>query len=209
MVSRPTRRQNKANMKPALSAGFVRIIAGQWKGRKLSVADLPGLRPTTDRVKETLFNWLMFEVAESRVLDCYAGSGSLSFEALSRGARYATLLEKSKAAAVSLKANLSNLKGLPPSAAAVVQTDTLDYLQTHNSAESYDIIFIDPPFRQGLLEKTCRLVTENNYIAKQGLIYLEYENELAQLTLPSSWKLLKSQTAGQSKYQLYQYNDEH
>ena len=124
--------------------GVVRIIAGKHRGRKLPVLLAEGLRPTTDRVKETVFNWLMHDVLDSHCLDCFAGAGSLGFEALSRGAESVTLVEKQANIARQLKSNIALLKA---ENAQVIQQDCLSFLS--HSQQKFDLVFIDPPFKKG------------------------------------------------------------
>ena len=131
--------------------GQIRIIGGQWRGRKLPVPDSAGLRPTTDRVRETLFNWLAPVLPEARCLDCFAGSGALGLEALSRYAGSATLLELERPVAQQLTKNLQTLRA---SNGTVIQTNTLNWLA--QPGEPFDVVFIDPPFRQGLLAQIGR-----------------------------------------------------
>lgn len=179
--------------------GTIRIISGLHRGRKLPVLDSEGLRPTTDRVKETIFNWLMFKIADLRVLDAFSGSGSLGFEAVSRGASHVTMLEKNEQVYRQLTANVNTLKC---SNVSVIKTDTIDFLATCN--QSFDLIFLDPPFRTGLLEKSVDLLTPT--IAPPGcLIYIEHESENT-LELPARYNLLKSGHAGQVIYSLYEVN---
>ncbi len=179
--------------------GEVRIISGQWKGRKLPVLNVEGLRPTTDRVKETLFNWLMQEVHGRRVLDCFSGSGSLAFEALSRHASYALLLELDAGAAKQLQQNLARLGQAP---AEVKQSNCLSFLSSA-AASPFDLVFLDPPFRQGLLEPACQLLETKGWLADDALIYVEAEKELALTQLPATWRLLKEKVAGQLAYRLF------
>lgn len=183
--------------------GEVRIISGQWRGRKLPVLDVQGLRPTTDRVKETLFNWLMQDTQGRSVLDCFSGSGSLAFEALSRHAQHALLLERDTKAATQLKLNLSRLKCTH---AEVRQTDTLQWL-SGPASQQFDLVFIDPPFRQDLALPCARLLT-NGWLTPDALIYLETEKELDISELPPSWRLLKDKIAGQLAYRLFIYQPE-
>ncbi len=189
---------SKANKKNT-SSGQVRIISGCWRGRKIPVADAEGLRPTTDRVRETLFNWLMQEVDGSRVLDCFAGSGALALEALSRGAVHATLLEQDR----KLASELQRLCQQLGASADVIQTDTLQLLRT-TAATPYQLVFIDPPFRQGLAEPCCQLLEQYHWLADDALIYLETEKELALAALPANWQLRKEKIAGQLAYRLFQ-----
>ncbi|MBU1439274.1 MAG: 16S rRNA (guanine(966)-N(2))-methyltransferase RsmD [Gammaproteobacteria bacterium] len=180
--------------------GFVRIISGQWRGRKLPVLDAAGLRPTTDRVKETLFNWLMQDTAGSTVLDCFSGSGSLALEALSRQAAFATLLELDKTAVKQLQQHMVTLKC---SNAEVVATNCLQYLQ-QSAKRQYDLVFIDPPFRQDLALPCAALLEQQGWLTANALIYLECEKELNVASLPAHWRLCKESIAGQLAYRLYQ-----
>lgn len=160
---KPAKKSNHSNV--------LRIIGGDWRSRKLTFADAPGLRPTPDRIRETLFNWLQGRVYGSRCLDLFAGSGALGFEALSRGASEVVFVEKSKHVAAQLKNNLEILK----STAKVEQKDALDYLD--NGALTFDLIFLDPPYRQGLLEKSLEKIMQQQLLHKDSLIYLEHEAE--------------------------------
>lgn len=202
MVSRAGSRQNKAKSanKRASSQkdGFVRIIAGQWRGKKLAVKDLTGLRPTTDRIKETVFNWLMFDIADKKVLDAFAGAGSLGFEALSRGAAHVTLIEKQKQAAMQLSSNLAELKATN---AQVIQQDCLSFLQQQQAP--FDLIFIDPPFRQDLAAKCCILLEERQLLTDNALVYIETEIELKTAFWPQHWQLKKEKAAGQVVSRLF------
>ncbi|ELY4774153.1 16S rRNA (guanine(966)-N(2))-methyltransferase [Cronobacter turicensis] len=185
--------------KPTSSgSGQIRIIGGQWRGRKLPVPDSPGLRPTTDRVRETLFNWLAPYLVGARCLDCFAGSGALGLEALSRYAANATLLEMERGVAQQLQKNLATLKF---SAAKVVNTNTLNFLS--QNGEPHDIVFVDPPFRKGLLEETLNLLETRGWLAPQALIYVESEVENGLPPVPASWQLHREKVAGQVAYRLY------
>ena len=163
--------------------GEVRIIAGLWRGRKLPVLNAEGLRPTTDRVKETLFNWLMNDVAGSRCLDCFAGSGSLGIEALSRQAQAVVFLEKFANAANLLKNNLTSLK---TTNGTVINTDTLQYLAQKNPDQGFEVVFVDPPFHYGFVPKVLTLLAENQWLADNALIYVETEKNHPPLELPSN-----------------------
>jgi len=188
------------------SAGQIRIIAGKHKGRKLPVLMAEGLRPTTDRVKETVFNWLMPYIHQANCLDCFAGSGSLGFEAMSRGANQVTLVELNRAAAKQLQANKELLKA---DNVNVISNDALSFLKedlADNSQKAFDLVFIDPPFRKQLVEKTAQLL--NSYgLSADALIYVEMEAESSQV-IPANWQLLKEKVTGQVIYQLYQYQAE-
>ena len=189
----------KPAKKTTAATGQIRLIGGQWRGRKLPVLHSEGLRPTTDRVKETLFNWLMFEIRGSRCLDLFAGSGSLGFEALSRHATEVVMVEKDAAVAGQLKRNLATLPAAP---GTVVQADAVQYLQ--QPATLFDVVFLDPPFHKELLPNVCELLEQNGWLADDALIYIEREQGLALPTLPDHWRLHKDKQAGQVSYQLYQ-----
>lgn len=182
-------------------SGQVRIIAGQWRSRRLPIQDLEGLRPTTDRVRETLFNWLANDIVNSRVLDCFGGSGALALEALSRYASFAQIIELQRGAAIQLRENLQTLKC---DKAEVLNADTLVVLQ-RDCEQGFDVVFIDPPFRKGLAEKTIQLLDTQGWLNDGALIYVEIESELTQLAIPSRWHALKEKNAGQVSYRLYQY----
>ena len=181
--------------------GAIRIISGQWRGRKLPVLNAEGLRPTTDRTKETLFNWLMTDIRESRCLDCFAGSGGLGFEALSRYANSVTFVEKDTSAANQLQQNIKTLK-LQSSQAELVKGDALSYLQ--QATEPFDLIFLDPPFNKGLITESIKLIDSRNLLTEDGLIYIECETENASYPVPQNWQGIKQKQTKQVDYRLYQ-----
>lgn len=179
--------------------GFIRLISGQWRGKKLPVKDKQGLRPTTDRTKETLFNWLMHDIRNANCLDCFSGSGSLGFEALSRYSQYCTFLELDKQVANQLQTNINTLK---VDNAKVIQGDSLKYL-TQPATLQYDVVFVDPPFNLGLAQPCIEQLESNGHLADQSLIYIEIENSLTDLQIPDNWSLLKEKVSGQVRYQLF------
>ncbi|MBI6547217.1 16S rRNA (guanine(966)-N(2))-methyltransferase [Xenorhabdus lircayensis] len=180
------------------SLGQIRIIGGKWRGRKLPVPDSDGLRPTTDRVRETLFNWLMPTIQGARCLDCFSGSGALGFEALSRYASHATLIEYDSNVAKQLSANLALLKA---ENANVVQGNALQYL--NGAGTPFNVIFLDPPFRKGMLTEAIRLLEANGWLAEESWIYVEAESESSATEVPSNWQLHREKAAGQVAYRLY------
>jgi 16S rRNA (guanine966-N2)-methyltransferase len=182
--------------------GEVRVISGKWRGRKLAVLDADGLRPTTDRVKETLFNWLMHSIDSATVLDCFAGSGSLAIEALSRHASHATLIERDGALARHLQQNLQRLQC---NNAHVQQQDCLSWLSA-NATQQFSVVFIDPPFRKGLAIPCCQALEQHSWLTDDAYIYLETEKELTLAEIPANWRLLKEKIAGQLAYRLFQRN---
>ena len=182
--------------------GEVRIIAGRWRGRKLPVLNANGLRPTGDRMKETLFNWLMPHILDSRCLDCFAGSGSLGFEALSRQARQVTFLELDKTVANQLKKNLQTLP-LEGQQAEVINQNSLDFLRQAPNEPTFDLVFLDPPFHFGLAEQAIALLDQHRWLVPEAVIYVETEKGKA-LSVPADWQLLKEKTTGQVCCRLYQ-----
>jgi 16S rRNA (guanine966-N2)-methyltransferase len=179
-------------------SGQIRIIGGQWRGRKLPVPESPGLRPTTDRVRETLFNWLApswsmrtawiaLPAAAPRAGSAVALCGQ--HHAAGNGARRRPAAAK----------NLATLKA---SHGKVVNTNTLNYL--NQPGTPHHIVFVDPPFRKGLLEETLRLLENNGWLADEALIYVESEVENGLPPVPACWQLYREKVAGQVAYRLYQ-----
>ena len=181
--------------------GAIRIISGQFKGRKLPVLDAEGLRPTTDRTKETLFNWLMSDVRDSQCLDCFAGSGGLGFESLSRGASHVTFIEKDAKAAAQLKQNLSTLK-VGTDLAELLNIDAASFLE--KTERTFDLIFLDPPFNKQLLPLVLEIIYRRQLLNTNGLVYIECENENAHYQVPAGWHCLKQKQTKQVDYRLYQ-----
>jgi 16S rRNA (guanine966-N2)-methyltransferase len=177
--------------------GEIRIIGGQWRGRKLAVPDLPGLRPTPDRVRETLFNWLMPVIQGAHCLDAFAGSGALGFEALSRGAASVVMVDQSIKVAQLLQQELQHFKA---NNAEVYRADLPQQLK--KPAHLFDIVFLDPPYQQNLLLPTCFFLQENKFLAQDAMIYLEAKDVISESDLPSGWKIIKSKKAGQVMYGL-------
>lgn len=185
-------RSHKSKNKPTMSSGQIRIIGGKFRSRKLKVLDVEGLRPTTDRVKETVFNWLMPYTSNANVLDCYAGSGGLGFEALSRYAGTVTFIELDNLAHRQLA---ENIKLLNADNTQLFNGNCLEVLP--KLAGKYDLVFIDPPFRKDLASSTCHLLEELQLLADDAVIYLEVEKELTNIELPSNWQILKEKNFGQ------------
>ncbi|EOS93657.1 16S rRNA (guanine(966)-N(2))-methyltransferase [Erwinia tracheiphila] len=180
------------------SPGQIRIIGGLWRGRKLPVPDSAGLRPTTDRVRETLFNWLAPDIQGAHCLDCFAGSGALGLEALSRQAASVTLLELERHVAQQLGKNLATLGAKTGS---VINTNTLQYLA--HEGQPHGVVFVDPPFRQGMLEQTIQLLESGGWLTADALIYVESEVENGPPLVPENWQLHREKIAGQVAYRLY------
>jgi 16S rRNA (guanine966-N2)-methyltransferase len=178
------------------ASGAIRIIGGQWRRRLIPVPDRPGLRPTPDRVRETLFNWLQPVIEGSRCLDLFAGSGALGFEAASRGAAEVVAVERDPSLVPGLKAVAAQLGA---ATIGFVQADAVRWLQA--PGDPFDIVFLDPPFREGLAHTCCALLEARGWLAPKAHIYIEAERELV-LTLPPSWHIQKEGKAGEVRYYL-------
>ncbi|TCB62302.1 16S rRNA (guanine(966)-N(2))-methyltransferase RsmD [Acinetobacter terrae] len=179
----------------------LRIIGGEWKRRQLAFASIDGLRPTPDRVRETLFNWLMWDIQNSNVLDLCTGSGALSFEALSRGASQVVMIEPNRTQAAFLTDNLQLLKVTSQHAKLKVAT-AQQVLPTLK--EQFDLVFLDPPYSLDLWEELAQLA--NPLIKDKAFIYVEADRDFNQLKLPSSWQQIKQTKAGTVRAGLYQKN---
>ena len=196
MKKSPSRARPKTASKGGASK--LRIIGGEWRSRQLPIIELDGLRPTTDRVRETVFNWLSFEIPGARCLDLFSGSGALGLEALSRGAKECTFVELNRSVAQQIERNLSTLQA---SNGTVHNTDALSFLQANPAP--FDVIFLDPPFRKGLLEQVLPKLDER-WLAANAYIYIERESEAQLSQLPDHWQLKKEKRAGQLTFALYQ-----
>ena len=190
------RRQRKPNTKSP--PGRLRIVAGNWRSRLLQIADVPGLRPTSERVRETVFNWLAPRIQGARCLDLFAGTGALGLEALSRGAASVVFVESSKRAAAMLRRNIEELDARQ---ARLVQRDVVDYLTRPRPAR-FDIVFVDPPFAGGMIGDTCRRLAESGLLADDAVVYLEEDRSRSWPELPDGWSLDKARTAGNVRYAL-------
>lgn len=177
----------------------LRIIGGAWRSRQIKIIDAPGLRPTPARVRETLFNWLQYDIAGSRCLDCYAGSGALGFEAASRGARSVVQIDSNAAVCRVLHANA---EALGATQIRLRHGDVFRYL-ADGEPELFDIVFIDPPFGLGLAAQTCGWLEDKGWLASHAAIYLETERGLPLSAMPDTWQLTNSKTAGEVAYRLY------
>ena len=180
----------------------LRIIGGEWRGRKLRFPDAPNLRPTPDRVRETVFNWLMPVIQGARCLDLFAGSGALGLEALSRGAAFTTFVDSHAKVTNAIKSHLDILGATGK--AKVIQVDGTKYLQTE--ATQYDVVFLDPPYQSDFMEKVIPLLENNGWLANRALLYLEIENKKSLPELPQNWQKLKEKSAGDVSYYLFQRN---
>lgn len=186
------------------SSNSVRIIGGEWRGRRIRFPAAPGLRPTSDRRRETLFNWLAPDLPGSRCLDLFAGSGALGFEALSRGAARAVLVEASREVAAALAANARTLAA--GDRCRVVHARAERFLA--RAAEPFDIVFLDPPFaRPALVADACARL-DPAWLAPQARVYLELDARAARPRLPPNWQLLREHTGGDAHALLFAIDGE-
>lgn len=188
------KKQSTNSLTKNKSRNRFRIIAGQWRGRMLNFADEKAIRPTADRVRETLFNWLQNEIVGANCLDLFAGSGALGFEALSRGAATVTSLELLNPACQCIR---DNIELLETNKMHLLKADALDWLGSHQPAQPFDIIFLDPPFSTEHLQACCHLLEANKWLSKNSAIYVESSSPLDDITLPAGWQLDRHKKAGQ------------
>lgn len=177
----------------------IRIIAGKWRSRQIRFPSIDGLRPTGDRIRETLFNWLAADIPGSRCLDLFSGSGALCFEALSRGATHCLALEKHPQAINCLSENKSLLDA---SGLTIANKDTLKYLQ-QRADKPFDIVFIDPPFDLNLITEVCTLVEQNGWVARDGAIYCELPAQQNGFAPPANWQVVRNKRASGVNYILF------
>ncbi|WP_117318381.1 16S rRNA (guanine(966)-N(2))-methyltransferase RsmD [Chromatocurvus halotolerans] len=198
-----TGRRQPAARHPA--GGQIRIIGGRWRGRRLPVADAQGLRPTADRIRETLFNWLQPDIAGARCLDLFAGSGALGIEALSRGAAHCTFVDSNTDVLRAVATALATLEaGGKADCHAMQASDFVASCQRH-----YDVIFLDPPFAQNLLPGICQQLQASAVPGKDSLIYIE-SGQAPEAWFPGGqWEALRQKRAGAVHYGLYRCAPRH
>lgn len=184
-------------------AGRLRIVGGRYRGRRLPVPVNTGLRPTADRVRETLFNWLQPVIEGSRCLDLFAGSGALGFEAASRGASEVVMIERSDSVARVLT---TNARDLDATQVLVLREDALRWLS--GKGEPFDVVFLDPPFDKGLLGPSCALLSAGGWLTEGALVYLEEQARQELPALPRGWRLIRDKRAGQVRFALAIVHDE-
>ncbi len=183
----------------------VRIIGGQWRSRRIAFPDRAGLRPTSDRVRETLFNWLQLDIPGGSCLDLFAGSGALGFEALSRGASFVQFVEQDEAVARAIESGLATLAC---TAAAVEHGSADSFLAriprpaTAVEAPPYDVVFLDPPFSDNRLLTDCQRLQSSEAISPGSKIYMESGTVVDEDSLPGNWEIIKSKRAGNTHFYL-------
>ncbi|WP_457669886.1 16S rRNA (guanine(966)-N(2))-methyltransferase RsmD [Thiolapillus sp.] len=178
----------------------IRIIGGAFRGRRLRFPDAPGLRPTADRLRETLFNWLQGEIEGASCLDLFAGSGALGLEALSRGAETVRFVDQSRAAARQLEKNL-RLLGLQERA-EITAIDALKLLR-READRQFDVVFLDPPFARGWLAQACLDLEQKGWLRAQSWVYLEQDSHQDWPSVPPGWRLHREAKAGQAACRLF------
>jgi 16S rRNA (guanine966-N2)-methyltransferase len=177
----------------------VRIIAGTWRGRKLAFPDSEGLRPTPDRLRETLFNWLAPSLPGAQCLDLFAGSGALGFEAASRGAARVMMVDDKVEVIQALRDNREKLSA---SNTTIVHRDAAGFLA--DCGERFDVLFLDPPFQAtGLLSRTIDAIRQSDLLNPRALVYLEWPEALPEPDVPPHWALIRHKSAGQVCSRLY------
>ena len=190
---------NRAGSRPnrAGDSFVLRIIGGEWRGRKIRFPPVAAIRPTPDRVRETVFNWLQGVIPGSRCLDLYAGSGALGLEALSRGAGEVEFVDLEPATVRHLA---DTLRALGCDRGRVLRADARRYLE--QPATPFDVIFLDPPFAEPVLAEICRRIEAGGWLKPGGYVYLESPAAAGEPELPAGWALLRSKRAGEVGYHL-------
>jgi len=194
---RHTALQKAAGVTAAAGRNEVRIIGGAWRGRKIRFPPVADLRPTPDRVRETLFNWLAPSLSGARCLDLFAGSGALGLEALSRGAAHVVFVEKNPVAAKHLSAVTATLA---PGQADIAMDDARRWLK--GQPRGFDIVFLDPPFDSALLDGALAALARPGWLAAGAFIYIESPAAVGEPALPGDWRLHRSGRAGEVGYHL-------
>ena len=175
----------------------LRIIAGLWRGRKITFIDQQDLRPTPDRVRETVFNWLQSDVPNAVCLDLFAGSGALGFESASRGASQVVLVDNSSQACKQIQENINHLQS---EVIRVIMSDSVRFLEENTT--KYDLVFLDPPYKSDVLAQIIMSLEQKKCLSEHAKIYLEQDVKQDVPKLPENWRVLKNKTAGQVSYYL-------
>lgn len=198
----PRRNNHRPQKTRVTDTSTVRIIGGEWRGRKLNFPEIEGLRPTPDRVRETLFNWLQSYLPGARCLDLFSGSGALGIEALSRGAASVTFVDQATEVVSQLRSNINLLKAQNAEIIAASALDWLDRRQPDQEPR-YDLVFMDPPFHKGLVAPICEMLERRSLLREEAMIYIETEKSLTLDTLPANWVIHREKAAGQVAYRLF------
>ncbi len=185
-----------------MKANKVRIIGGRWRGRQISFPDVEGLRPSGDRIRETLFNWLQNKIHDAECLDLFSGSGVLGFEALSRGAKHVCFIDENREIITSLQKNAQQLSAT--NCDIIFESFPSENLKSKFKSENkkFDIVFLDPPFKKNLIFAALDWLENTQILAENALIYVECQRSAVELAVPENFKILKSKNAGQVSYYL-------
>ena len=183
------------------STNQLRIIGGHWRGRKLSFPSQKGLRPTSDRIRETLFNWLGQNLSGFHAIDLFAGSGALGFEALSRGAESVVFVEVASEPCHHLSKSIELLNPAEIDAKATVHQQTAQVFLQSASKHSSNLLFLDPPFSENIHNQTIEMILESELLTPEALIYIESPREML-LDIPHSWRVFRKKTTGNLCYQI-------
>jgi 16S rRNA (guanine966-N2)-methyltransferase len=176
----------------------VRIIGGRWRGRKLAFTPADGLRPTGDRIRETLFNWLTPYIAGARCADLFAGSGALGLEALSRGAAHCDFVDSASATLAQVSNHLRTLEALDRASCHPIPA--LQFLQS--ATRPYDIVFIDPPFKLALVQPVCVALASKGLLGDGALVYIESAATASPVMVPGNWSPHREKISGGVAYRL-------
>lgn len=180
------------------SQNSLRIIGGEWRGRKLGFAKVDAIRPTPDRVRETLFNWLAPMMRGANCLDLFAGSGALGFEALSRGAEAVVMCDSNPKIISTLKEHANLLK---TSKGTFLQTEALSFL--NRNTQKFDLVFLDPPFDSDILKSCIDILVDKDSLNEDAMVYVETHSKTELPEVPDNWKLHRNKKAGGVAYSLY------
>ena len=201
MLSRlMTRDVKAASRRPNFPTNRLRIIGGRWRGVPIVFPPLPQVRPTPDRVRETIFNWLQSDVLGADCLDLFAGSGALGFEALSRGAKHVVFVDRDPKLADHLRQTATKLRAAD---VEIIGADALVFLQ--RPPRQFKVVFLDPPYALNVLSEVCSRLAQG-WLAPNALVYLEATADAGLPALPSTWSVHRSKQAGQVGYHLLRAN---
>jgi 16S rRNA (guanine966-N2)-methyltransferase len=182
------------------SVGRIRIIGGRWRGRFIAVPAVPGLRPTPDRLRETVFNWLQSRIVGSRCLDLFAGTGALGLEAASRGAAEVILVERDRRAVASMAASVEVLQA---DNVTLVRADAITLL--NKASPPFDFVFLDPPFGHGTVAICLDALVSGGWVNPESWVYSETEPTIAGLALPSGWETSRRTRVGDTEGRILRY----
>jgi 16S rRNA (guanine966-N2)-methyltransferase len=190
--------QRQSRGRRGTAPGRLRIVAGNWRGRRLPVIDAEGLRPTSERVRETLFNWLMHWLPGKRCADLFAGTGALGLEALSREAKSCVFVESNRRVADALQENIATLSAT----GASVRCGDAERILADLPAGSIDLVFLDPPFASADMSDLCHRLNESGILAPGARVYIEQDKSAPEVSLPDDWRIDKQSKAGNVRYAL-------